>query len=325
MNHSRLEALGRVLIIVNPVAQSGAAAGAAERLRRFLTLYCHREAFDIAQTERPRHATKLAAAAAGYDTVLALGGDGVVHEVACGLMTIERTQRPALGVIPVGSGNDFARTLGLTDITDVSGTDFSCLLSGKAAPIDVLKVTYRTGGAGAPRTFMEYAVETISFGLDAAIAIDTHAMREATGLSGAPLYMASGIKAFGRGYRDFPCQVSFDGGEGMRIRPIIFAIQNGPTYGSGFKICPNADPRDGMLDVCYANGPVPRAVALPVFLAAKGGGHVNNRLIRLQRARRVDLAFPSPSYPIQLDGEQIGAVNMSVEVAPRALNVLWPA
>ena len=68
MRNARLESLGHALIIVNPVAQSGAAAGAAERLKRFLTMYCHREAFDIAQTERPRHATELAAAASEFDT-----------------------------------------------------------------------------------------------------------------------------------------------------------------------------------------------------------------------------------------------------------------
>ncbi len=105
MNVNRIDAHGRELIVVKPAAQSGAAAGAAERLKRFLTRYCHREAFDIAQTERPRHATEIAAGAAEYDTVIALGGDGVVHEVACGLMRIEEGRRPTLGVIPVGSGN----------------------------------------------------------------------------------------------------------------------------------------------------------------------------------------------------------------------------
>ena len=252
MNMNRMDALGRVLIVVNPAAQSGAAAGAAERLKRFLTMYCHREAFDIAQTERPRHATEIAAGAAEYDTVIALGGDGVVHEVACGLMRIEEGRRPTLGVIPVGSGNDFARTLGLTDVTDVSGTDFSPLLTSSAAPIDVLEITCRSHTGGTTRTWTEYAVQTVSFGLDAAIAIDTHAMRKITGLTGAPLYLASGLKAFGRDYRDFPAHVRFDGGAEKRVRAIIFAIQNGPTYGSGFRICPQADPCDGLLDVCYA-------------------------------------------------------------------------
>ena len=324
MNMNRMDALGRVLIVVNPAAQSGAAAGAAERLKRFLTMYCHREAFDIAQTERPRHATEIAAGAAGYDTVIALGGDGVVHEVACGLMRIEEDRRPTLGVIPVGSGNDFARTLGLTDVTDVSGTDFSPLLTSSAAPIDVLKITCRSHSGGTTRTWTEYAVQTVSFGLDAAIAIDTHAMRKITGLTGAPLYLASGLKAFGRDYRDFPAHVRFDGGAEKRVRAIIFAIQNGPTYGSGFRICPQADPCDGLLDVCYATGPVPRAVALPVFLSAKNGGHTHNPHVHLQRAKRVDLVFPSPTSPIQLDGEQVGAAEMSIEVLPSALSVLWP-
>lgn len=324
MTRSRLDALDRVLIIVNPVAQSGGAAGAAERLKRFLTMYCHREAFDIAQTERPRHATEIAAGATGYDTVIALGGDGVVHEVANGLMRIDAAARPVLGVIPVGSGNDFARTLGLTDVTDVSGTDFSALLESVSGPIDVLKVTRRSCAGGMPSEEVEYAVETVSFGLDAAIAIDTHAMRKLTGLAGAPLYLASGLKAFGRCYRDFPVHVRFDGGSEKKVRAIIFAIQNGPTYGSGFAICPQANPRDGLLDVCYAAGPVPRAIALPVFLSAKNGQHVHSRHVHLQRASRVDLMFPSPTYPIQLDGEQIGASSMTVEVVPGALDVLRP-
>lgn len=261
-------------------------------------MYCHREAFDIAQTERPRHATEIAAGAAEYDTVIALGGDGVAHEVACGLMRIEEGRRPTLGVIPVGSGNDFARTLGLTDVTDVSGTDFSPLLTSSAAPIDVLEITCRSHTGGTTRTWTEYAVQTISFGLDAAIAIDTHAMRKITGLTGAPLYLASGLKAFGRDYRDFPAHVRFDGGGEKRVRAIIFAIQNGPTYGSGFRICPQADPCDGLLDVCYATGPVPRAVALPSFSRLKTAGtrtarmcicSVQNASISYFRAR------PTPS------------------------------
>lgn len=325
VNVNRMDALGRVLIVVNPAAQSGAAAGAAERLKRFLTMYCHREAFDIAQTERPRHATEIAAGAAEYDTVIALGGDGVAHEVACGLMRIEEGRRPTLGVIPVGSGNDFARTLGLTDVTDVSGTDFSPLLTSSAAPIDVLEITCRSHTGGTTRTWTEYAVQTISFGLRR-----RHCHRHACHAQnhgpepGAPLYLASGLKAFGRDYRDFPAMSASTAAARKRVRRDHIAIQNGPTYGSGFRICPQADPCDGLLDVCYATGPVPRAVALPVFLSAKNGGHTHSPHVHLQRAKRVDLVFPSPTYPIQLDGEQVGAAEMSIEVLPSALSVLWP-
>ena len=317
--------LGRTLIIVNPVAQSGKAAAAADRLRRFLALCSHdASAFHVKRTELPRHATELAAAASGFDTVLALGGDGVVHEVANGLMRIEPGARPTLGVVPVGSGNDFARSLGLTDVADVSGTDFSPLLQGAPKPCDILRVAYGAAGGAPGSASVEYALETVSFGLDAAIAIDTHAMRRNTKLTGTPLYLASGLKTFGSGYRTFASTVRIDGKTPRSLETIIFAVQNGATYGSGFRICPDADISDGELDICYATGPVPRAVALPVFLSAKYGAHTSSRRVRIERAKRVSIDLAEDSYPIQVDGERIAARNLDIEVVPRALRVLMP-
>lgn len=317
--------LGRTLIIVNPVAQSGKAAAAADRLRRFLALCSHdASAFHVKRTELPRHATELAAAASGFDTVLVLGGDGVVHEVANGLMRIEPGARPTLGVVPVGSGNDFARSLGLTDVADVSGTDFSPLLQGAPKPCDILRVAYGAAGGAPGSASVEYALETVSFGLDAAIAIDTHAMRRSTKLTGTPLYMASGLKTFGSGYRTFASTVRIDGETPRSLETIIFAVQNGATYGSGFRICPDADIADGELDICYATGPAPRAVALPVFLSAKYGAHTSSRRVRIERAKRVSIDLAEDSYPIQVDGERIAARNLDIEVVPRALRVLMP-
>lgn len=333
MTQPNLTALGRALIIVNPVAQSGAAAAAADRLQRFLTLYCHRDAFDVARTERPRHAIEIAAAAESYDTVLALGGDGVVHEVANGLMCIDARTRPTLGVIPVGSGNDFARTLGLTDIADVRGTDFSALFSCRPAPIDLMRISWENGvtdprpdapSFAEPQRGTLYAVQTFSMGLDAAIGLGTHGLRKSTGLTGAALYTASGMRAFGRDYRCFDSFVSFDGERAEHLRTITFAVQNGPTYGSGYRICPDADPSDGLLDICYAQGPAPRAIALPVFLSAKNARHVNHKRIHMRRARSVSFTFAEADYPIQVDGERLRATRLTIEVAPSALTVLKP-
>lgn len=331
MTQPRLESLGRTLIIVNPTAQSGAAANAAERLQRFLSLYSHTSTFDLVRTERPRHAIELAADAAGYDTVLALGGDGVVHEVANGLMTLEEAKRPTLGVMPVGSGNDFARTLGIADIADANDADLALLLDCERTPIDALKVTYEPVDARPDAVqghtagvVTEYAVETVSFGLCAAIAADTQVLRTTTNLRGAPLYTASGLRCFGRGYRNFPVRMRIDDGAEEELQVIVCAIQNGPTYGSGYHICPNADPADGALDICYAKGPVPRAIALPVFLSAKNGHHVDSTFVHLQRAHTIDLAFAEDTYPIQLDGEIVRSRNMRIEILPHALMVLKP-
>ena len=104
---------GRTLIIANPAAQSGAAHEVAERLQRFLDMTARASQFDLVLTERMGHAKELAAQVEGYRTVIALGGDGVIHEVVNGLMTQEEDTRPALAILPVGSGNDFAQTLGI--------------------------------------------------------------------------------------------------------------------------------------------------------------------------------------------------------------------
>ena len=98
---------GRTLIIANPAAQSGAAREVAERLQRFLDMTARSSQFDLVLTERMGHAKELAAQAQGYRTVIALGGDGVIHEVVNGLMTQKENARPALAALPVGSGNDF--------------------------------------------------------------------------------------------------------------------------------------------------------------------------------------------------------------------------
>ena len=315
----RSNALGRTLIIANPAAQSGYGEVIAGRLQRFLRIYLHElGTFDLVRTERPRHAADLAAGARGYDTVLALGGDGVIHEVANGLMRLAPDARPALGLVPVGSGNDYARTLG---ISDWRGEHFDRLLACARVRMDVGRVHL---GGGPHGDAVEYFVETCSFGLDAAIALGTVALRRRTGLRGALLYGASGLGQFGLGFRHFPVRVRLDGRDLGRLRALLFAMQIGPTYGSGFRVCPGADPADGLLDICYAHGAVPRAVALPAFLSARGGRHTGLPFIHMARARRVELAFERPDVPIQTDGEQVRASRMTVECLPRELTVLKP-
>ena len=128
---------GRTLIIANPTAQSGAAHEVAERLQRFLDMTTRASQFDLVLTERMGHAKELAAQAQGYRTVIALGGDGVIHEVVNGLMTQKEDARPALAVLPVGSGNDFAQTLG---IDDFSGKDFGALLTCELQRQDIGRI-----------------------------------------------------------------------------------------------------------------------------------------------------------------------------------------
>ena len=87
--------LGRTLLVANPAAHSGRGAEGAEFARRFLGSYSSvTDGYDVRLTSRAREATSIAARAAGYDTLVVLGGDGVIHEVVCGLMSLPRERRP---------------------------------------------------------------------------------------------------------------------------------------------------------------------------------------------------------------------------------------
>lgn len=319
-----LTSFGRTLVIANPAARAGTARQVAERLERFLTLYLHdASTFITRYTDRPGHATELAADAAPFDTVLALGGDGVIHEVACGLMRLDEDARPVLGVIPVGSGNDFARTLGMHEVS--CDADLAQLLETQPARLDIGRVrTSSSPTADAPLDEVTYALETFSFGLDAAIALDTTELRRTTGLTGMPLYTVSGLNVFGRRYRTYPAGIRLDDGPWLDLATLLCAVQLGPTYGSGYLITPDADPTDGMLDICYATGPIARVQALPVFLSARNGNHVGNPHVHLARARRAEIVLPEDGYPAQVDGEKLAFRRAVIEVAPAALTVLKP-
>lgn len=312
---------GLTLIIANPAAQSGAAREVAERLQRFFDMTARASQFDLVLTERMGHAKELAAQAQGYRTVIALGGDGVIHEVVNGLMTQEEDTRPALAILPVGSGNDFAQTLG---IDDFSGKDFGALLTCELQRQDIGRIRLWNPTSGSGEATVEYYDQTLSVGIDAAIGLGTTELRKKTSLTGAPLYTLSGLEQFGLRYRNYPMTISFDGAPAERVRAIIMAIQLGPTYGSGYRICPDADPCDGILDVCYACGPVPRAVALPMFLSAKDGHHTKLPPVRMRRCHHVELTFEEPNYPIQADGEPIVASRIEVDILAGALHVWHP-
>ena len=106
--------LGRTLVIANPAAHSGRGAQGATFAERFLASYSSAtRGYELRLTTAPGDAELMAAEADGFDTVVALGGDGVIHEVANGLMRRPAEGRAQLGVIPLGSGNDYARTLGM--------------------------------------------------------------------------------------------------------------------------------------------------------------------------------------------------------------------
>lgn len=301
--------LGRTLLIANPAAHSGKGAAGADFARHFLGSYATAtRGYELRLTAGPGDAVGIAAGAVGFDTVLALGGDGVIHEVVNGLMRLPGSARPQLGVIPLGSGNDYARTLGMAR-NDVEGA-FAQLVRGTVRELEVGRVN----GV--------HFMQTLSFGLDAAIALDTTDRRAAnTSQEGEALFVTSGLKILSRAKGGFPCTARFDGEGPVELKTLIFAVQVGPTYGGGFRICPDADPGDGLLDVCYnVKKPLlPHLLAL--FGLARGGRHARSSVVSLRHIRHAVLDF-AEEPPCQVDGERMRGTHFEIDVIPSALRVV---
>lgn len=306
------KSLGDTLIIANPAAHSGRGEGAAIFAMRFFSSFqSASNSCSVRLTEATGDAIQMAADSAEYDTVIALGGDGVIHEVVNGLMQIPTDERPRLGVIAMGSGNDFARTLGMSK--NDPEKSIAELLQGQVRGIDLGCVNGR------------YFIETLSFGIDAAIAIDTTKRRARnTSQKGSILYATSGVRLMLTGLRGWPYRALIDG-EHFEGLDVAFAVQNGKTYGGGFRICPEAVPNDGFLDLCFTVEKPPLPYSMALFALARTGRHTFSRKLIMRKVRHVELEFLGDELPpCQVDGEELVASRYVIDVVPNALEVIAP-
>ena len=315
----------RIALIANPASQNGRVASAIRYVLEGASKLVGSGNVTLFETKCAGHGTKLARELGShFDAVLAMGGDGLVHEVVNGLMAKDASERQALGVIPVGSGNDFASSLGMSSRWPKA---LKQVFEGEEHPIDL-------GCCNG-----EYFAETLSFGIDAAIALGTVSLRKRTNLHGAPLYAASAVNQLATKLRrhEFRLEladgelVSYDDGQVVSVEPAgslegecyLLAAQNGPSYGGGFKVCPGARFDDGKLDLVLVRPPINPAQAAALMARAKGGHHVSSPAFEFYRARGFSLSF-GDRVPTQLDGEPHIAPRFDVSVEPGALRVLAP-
>lgn len=305
--------LGRIGIIANPAAQSGEAAKAATRFYDAITKRLGHETCDLALTKHPGHAIDLAAHAENnFDTLIVIGGDGIVHEAVNGLMSVSEETRPTLGVVPLGSGNDYALTIGMP--SDLKRA-LDCILANKTKQFDVGRANDR------------YFAETMSFGIDAAIALDTVERRKKTGKHGTRLYMESGLDQILHHLDKYEYKAKLEGVDGtdksleLDSSAYIFAIQIGPTYGGHFKVCPDADPTDGLFDICICHPPLNPITAAGVFMLAKSGKHTKFKHFEFHKARSLSIEFDKEP-PCQADGEEVKGRKFDIDCIHQALTVI---
>jgi YegS/Rv2252/BmrU family lipid kinase len=296
--------LGRALLIVNPAAKHGVTG---EMIPAIRTLMDGVAEYDLVTSNEPHHAHELAREARGYDTVVAVGGDGTVHEVVCGIMERPVDDRPAMSVLPTGSGNDYARTLGID--FDLS-TAVRQIVTGVRTTVDI-------GLCNG-----QHFANSLAIGLDARVTAKAVELKITTGWSGIWLYMRALFYVLFNQFYSHPVQVIIDHGEPQDMDIMIVAMTNGPTYGGGFRITPDAVGDDGLLDVCILDkiGLANALWRLPFLVFGK---HTNMKPVTMMRIKSLGLVSKQPIEG-QIDGETMIEDRYDVSILPGTLDVIVP-
>jgi YegS/Rv2252/BmrU family lipid kinase len=292
----------RMLVIVNPQAKHGLTADLVPAVTELLG---NSVPYDVVATDSPMHAALLAREASGYDTLVAVGGDGTAHEVLNGLMQRPAEDRPALGIVPTGSGNDYAHTLGIPD--DLSRA-VRLLATGTRTRVDVGVVN----GI--------YFGNSMAMGFDAKVTARAVQMKVTTGRSGLPLYLSAMWDVMLHDFGSHHVRMRVDDGPETEIDVTLIAVTNGPTYGGGFKIVPMADHTDGKLDMLTIDA-LPLRGALWRFPFVVVGRHEWMSQTHFSRHTHVEVACDVP-LPGQIDGEVMLADRYDIRVLPGAVEVV---
>jgi len=307
-------------LVVNPRSANGATARHFDAILRAV-----RSAIGDAKhvfTERAMHAADLTRAAlkAGYDLIVAVGGDGTMNEVVNGFFQPARPGEPAkpvrsgaaLAMLPRGTGGDLRRSVGLDRDLDRC----AARLAGESGAVDVGRVDYvADDGSEASRYFINVG----EVGVGARV-VDI-ANRSSKRLGGRVTFVLASLRALA-GWHDQRVRASFDGGPAEDLSVTSMAIANGKYFGGGMMVAPEALLDDGKFHVTIWSG-----YGLTDFVFKSGsmydGSHVNLKGTRTRTARtvRVDPAGSEP-VDIEVDGERVGRLPATFTILPGALQLV---
>lgn len=289
----------RALCIVNPAAGRGRWRQVADQVKRIW-----REAGlcpEVIETNSPGEATVLAALAAknGVERVLGVGGDGTLQEIVNGLFQVPAP--PPLGIIPVGTGNDFVRSLGLPQ-NPLMAARLAC--SEIASSVDAAICNGR------------YYLNVAGVGFDAEVA---HAVNERRrGRPGMFPYLWHTLIWLQR-YKNQDLIIDLDGTR-LQRQALLIAVGNGRYYAGGMMICPNASVTDGLLHVCII-GNLKRNERLLTLSRVFRGKHSLHPLVEFHRAATVRIEGVN-DVRVHADGESVGRLPAVMEIVPSRLRVL---
>ncbi|MFG1703213.1 diacylglycerol/lipid kinase family protein [Nonomuraea sp. M3C6] len=279
---------GRTLRLLEPVARRLRAGGAE------LSVIVGDDATDAleractAVAERP-------------DALVAFGGDGLVH---LAVQAVAGTGVP-LGIIPAGTGNDIASALGVPCKDPIAAA--RTVLRMKSRLVDAARI--RAGKAD------ELFAGVVCCGFDSRVNERANRLTWPPGMARYLVAMAEELRSF----RPIPFRVTFDEAEVVEREAMLVAVANTCSYGAGMRVCPDARPDDGLLDVVML-GALSKGEFLRVFPSVYRGTHVGHPAVSVRRVRSVRLE--AADVVAYADGERVGPVPVHCEVRPGALRVI---
>ncbi len=293
-----------VALVANPRAGGGRALSAARTAQAGLQAAGIR-----AELLAPAGLDDLPAAvtrAQGSAAVIACGGDGTVHQV---LQHVQGTDLP-LGILPTGTGNDIARSLGLPlgDVKEWVELMAPLMRAGATRAVDLarLHIDGRT----------EWSLAVTSIGFDSSVNERADRMQRVPGTLRYVVAVLGELTAL----RSHPVTLRADG-ETLQGDTTLVAIGNGPNYGGGMRICPDARLDDGLLHVTWVDA-APRRTILRVFPQIFRGRHVDHPMVHTLTAR--EIVVDAPTAVAYTDGERVGRASLTISAVPQALRVLAP-
>lgn len=299
----------RTVFLVNPASDNGATGRRwPELAHRAATAGLHG---DVLFSEEPGHLTRLAreVAADGAALVVAVGGDGTVNEVVNGLAGAAGVE---LAVLHRGTGVDFGRTYAIPRSFDEAVT---VARDGAVREIDAGRVAFRAWAGGDE---VSYFANVASAGMSGAVAQRANTTSKLLG--GKASYLWAIFAVFAR-WQNGDLRISVDGEiRGGRMQDVVIA--NGRFLAGGMKMCPEAEPDDGLFDVLLLGDLTKADLARNVPKVFRGT-HLPHPKAELLRGASVTVDADEP-LPVQLDGEQPGTTPARFEVVPRAVRLRVP-
>ncbi|MDI9476104.1 MAG: diacylglycerol/lipid kinase family protein [Natronincolaceae bacterium] len=285
------------LFIVNPIAGKGKAKRTIPIIEEIMENSKH--SYQIKITEKVGDGQLFAedAKAEGFHTIVSVGGDGTLHEVVNGMAG--GVQK--LGIIPAGTGNDFARSLNIPfDIEDAMGV----LVQGKAMSIDLGRLDDK------------YFINFCSVGLDALIAEEANKIKRY--FSSTYSYIIGVIKALGK-FKSLRVELIIDDKK-YDEEVMLVAVCNGAYYGGGMKIAPQAEVFDGQFDICVVRK-MSKLKLLFLFPTIFKGKHIKYDEVKIYRGRDIQI-FSEGNMHVNADGDIVDSRPIKFEILHNKMEVI---